>query len=951
MTPASAPYRVGNVDVRQLKSGAWTFQCVHRAPVNASLKDDGWHSYASCGKCSPEALQPILDAIAEVRSNGLEVPSAEDRQHEEQPKPNAAQHMSNGNGPRDSASNEKTAPQPELLKRPLRPDRSEIPPVPASVEEIKRTIQSLHPDPKDFIEVRVLGSDGKVAGAGFYDRDHIDKAARTAAAQDAKGVYIVLNRIHPGLMALAPNQFVTGIRKTTSDADVIRRRRLLIDFDPIRPAGVSSTDEEKAAAWQVANACLEWLTARGWPQPVVADSGNGFHLLYSIDLPNDDASRDLIKQALINLGTRFSSPLVAVDAANFNAARICKLYGTVARKGFALSDRPHRLSRIMAADAIGIVSFEQLEDVGGKPAGASKSIGDTGRTSAAIGRANLADIEEALKFIDANPRDNWLHVCWALKSELREGGKPIWDSWSQGGGSFNQTDQDATWDKSKADGGIKIGTLFKLARDGGWPGSKSRREPEPFGASSSERSLQVRERTQVGNSEIAAAPQLPAITPSAKPPEAMDALAFHGITGEFARLIEPHTESDINAVVVQFLVYAGSAVGRNAYRMIDGARHSTNLMAVIVGDTSSSRKGSAWARVRQFAALVDEAWVKDHVRAGLSSGKGLVWAVRDPIERSEPIKEKGRYTGEYQVAEVDSGVADKRLLLIESEFMRVLKMAEREGNTLSITIRQAWETGDLQILTKNNPAQATAAHISIIGHITRDELLRGLDSTEAANGFANRFLWACARRSKFLPFGGDLHDSDCGRLVVQMKAVLDWCEAPHAMEFTDSARAAWERVYPALSADRVGLFGATVARASAQVIRLAMLYAVLDRSGQIEVDHLRAALAVWSYCEASAEFIFGDQLGDPDADAIFSALRSSPEGLTRTQIRDLFSRNLTANRIERALTTLATHSLAIIGHTSTAGRPAEIWRACRTTETTNTTKGGSGTERERASVV
>ena len=859
--------------------------------------------------------------------------------------------QTNGNGAQP-AQKAASASQSEA-NRPRQPDRAEIPPIHASVEEIKRTIQILHPDPTDIIEIRVLGSDGKVAGAGFYDRDHIDKAARTATAQDAKGVYIVLNRVHPGLMALAPNQFVAGIRKTTSDVDVIRRIWLLVDFDPIRPAAVSSTDEEKAAAWQVANACLEWLTARGWPRPVIGDSGNGFHSLYPIDLPNDDVTRDLIKQVLVNLGTRFSSSLVTVDAANFNAARICKLYGTVARKGFALSDRPHRLSRITTVDTTGIVSFEQLEDVGGKPpAGARKSSGDAHRANDASAPANLADIEAALQFIDANPRDNWLHVCWALKSELGEGGKPIWDTWSQGGGTFNQSDQDATWDKSKADGGIKIGTLFKLARDGGWPGSKSRRESEPFESSSSERSLQVRDRAPIGNSKVAtAASQLPTDTASAKPPEAMDAAAFHGITGEFARLIEPHTESDINAVVIQFLVYAGSVAGRNAFRMIDGARHSTNLMAVVVGDTSSSRKGSAWAQVRRFAGLVDEAWAKDHLSAGLSSGEGLIWAVRDPIERREPIKEKGRYTGEYQIAEVDPGVFDKRLLVIESEFMRVLKMAERDGNTLSITIRQAWETGDIQILTKNNPAQATGAHISIIGHITRDELLRGLDSTEAANGFANRFLWACARRSKFLPFGGDLQDSACGRLVVLMRAILEWCETPHVMEFTDPARAAWRRVYPELSADRVGLFGATVARASAQVIRLAMLYAILDQSGQIGVDHLRAALAVWSYCEASAEFIFGDQLGDPDADAIFSALRSSPEGLTRTQIRDLFARNLSANRIERALATLAMHSLAMIGHTSTGGRPAEIWRVCRTTETINTTKGGVTPEKEGASVV
>jgi hypothetical protein len=163
------------------------------------------------------------------------------------------------------------------------------------------------------------------------------------------------------VLAVAPNRFVTAINKTASDEDVRTRIWMLVDFDPSRPAGVSSTDEEKAAAWQVATACLEWLTACGWPQPVTADSGNGYHLLWRVDLPNDGESRVLVKQVLINLGLRFSTTLVTVDPANFNAGRICKLYGTVARKGFDLAGRPHRRSRITTADAIRIVVREQLE--------------------------------------------------------------------------------------------------------------------------------------------------------------------------------------------------------------------------------------------------------------------------------------------------------------------------------------------------------------------------------------------------------------------------------------------------------------------------------------------------------------------------------------------------------------------------------------------------------------
>src|SRR5205823_2415002 len=140
------------------------------------------------------------------------------------------------------------------------------------------------------------------------------------------------------------------------------------------------------------------------------------------------------------------------------------------------------------------------------------------------------------------------------------------------------------------------------------------------------------------------------------------------------------------------------------------------------------------------------------ITTGLSSGEGLIWAVRDP-------------GGKDAHGEPDAGVNEKRRIVLDGEFASTLKMLGRQGNTLSPVIRNAWDSGDLRILTKNSPAQASGAHISIIGHITREELRRELTATEQANGFANRFLWCCAKRSKHLPDGGDLHDADLRSLV------------------------------------------------------------------------------------------------------------------------------------------------------------------------------------------
>jgi hypothetical protein len=147
------------------------------------------------------------------------------------------------------------------------------------------------------------------------------------------------------------------------------------------------------------------------------------------------------------------------------------------------------------------------------------------------------------------------------------------------------------------------------------------------------------------------------------------------------------------------------------------------------------------------------------------------------------------------------------------------------------------------------------------------------------------------------------------------------------LAFDEDAAQAWTKVYPRLSSGRPGLLGAVLGRAEAQTLRLACLYAALDCSPTIDLDHLRAALAVWQYCEDSAAFVFGDRLGDPDSDAILVALRANPSGLSRTHIQGLFSRNLSAGRLAAALASLLKGNLATVRQVATNGRPAEIWEA------------------------
>jgi len=236
----------------------------------------------------------------------------------------------------------------------------------------------------------------------------------------------------------------------------------------------------------------------------------------------------------------------------------------------------------------------------------------------------------------------------------------------------------------------------------------------------------------------------------------------------------------------------------------------------------------------------------------------------------------------------------------------------------------------LMIMTKTSAAQASETHISIIGHITIDELRRALDETSMVNGFANRFLFACVRRSKLLPFGGDLGEDDIQKLAAMTHHTLETIRvACRRIRFTDSAAAIWTDVYPQLTAERPGIFGAVTARAEAQTLRLALLYALLDERNAIDAPHLTAALAIWKYCEASARYIFGDATGDPVADEILRALRAcAPDGMTRTDIYNLLGRHRSRERTGAALATLLQYGkVRRVTRPSGGGRPVEIWMA------------------------
>jgi len=408
--------------------------------------------------------------------------------------------------------------------------------------------------------------------------------------------------------------------------------------------------------------------------------------------------------------------------------------------------------------------------------------------------------------------------------------------------------------------------------------------------------------------------QIPTSTEIASYGHRLEDHALYGLPGEFVRMILPHTEADPAALLVSLLVGFGSIIGRNAFFQVEGTKHYGNLFAVLVGGSSTGRKGTSWGRVREVLGLTYPEWL-GRIQSGLSSGEGLITAASSP----------------------ENGKGDPRVLVIQPEFASTLAVMGRQGNILSPIIRESWDSGSLQTMVRQNPLRVDGAHVSIIGHITQEELRRNLNSTEAANGFANRFLWIRSGRSKYLPDGGCLADSEIAEFAGKLRPPVAFARQTLQLQRDSGARDLWHYVYRELSDGASALVGAVTSRAAAQVLRLSVLYALMDSSPLIRVEHLEAALAVWHYAEKSAEWIFGSAVGDPVADSILQMLRAKPIGMSRSEISAAFSRNQTAGRIDQALQSLVALGLAFATPQPTGGRTAEIWKAIPA-ETKNTKK-------------
>jgi len=423
----------------------------------------------------------------------------------------------------------------------------------------------------------------------------------------------------------------------------------------------------------------------------------------------------------------------------------------------------------------------------------------------------------------------------------------------------------------------------------------------------------------------------PAVTGPAWPQ--LHPAAVHGTLGRFVRAAAPHTEADQAGILVACLVLLGGLVGSRPHTVAGNERHGTALFAVLVGGTSKGRKGSAMAVARALADTIDPAFIRTRLLGGFGSGEALVDELRDPADDGK-----------------DTGAADKRLCVDEPEFARLLKVVGRDGSILGQIVRHAWDGRRLEARSRARTVVASDFHVSALCQVTAEELRARLTDTETYGGTANRFLFAAVRRGELHPTGGNVPQHILDEYGCLLREHIDTSTRLRAARgdahrpFTRSpaAEAAWARLYGRLADDEPdGLLGSIIARDAAQCLRLSLLYAVLDGAADIDVQHVRAAEALWDYSRASAAYVFGDSLGDQVADRLLAALRAAGEsGLDRTAQSAAFGRHVPAARLDVAGERLVALGLAVRRTEDTAGRRRLLLCACE--ESASSEERGAG---------
>jgi hypothetical protein len=856
-----------------------------------------------------------------------------------------------------------TVPRPSVEKKLERGAKSMNAPctIPrADQAAIIKALAALFP-PDDVIELRSFPKGRKRTDAGYFDGDHRHQLAEHAAMLNRNGaaVYVTLNPIDPQLLARYCNRIEAGAAATTTDAQVTRRRWLLLDFDPTRPSNTSATDAQLGAAKATARRCYQALHDDGWPEPLAAESGNGFHLVYPLDLPNDTESRDLLKGVLAGLAATFDNEQVTVDQTVFNAGRITKLYGTVATKGDHTALAPWRLSQVVSTPSRGeVVTVGQLRArlpaaANANPsAQASRYERGTGRREAfdlgnfleRLGIASAQDIHEGSeRFKLAHCPFNHQH------------GKGEAAIFRMAGGALGfKCQHNSCSDKSWADLRVLVdGPRQQRKRPPADVSAllKQGQGPAPESALSDDgrklrAALTVIPKSENSGKQASQDDSVDSHRNAPKPDTAM----LYGLIGDVARAAAETTEANRYAAAAAHIALLSAGFGRNVFLAVGNVKHHARIFMLHVGRSGRGRKGEATALTKRIRSAIENQHNEDTGNladplcgqmhdGGLSTREGLALLIHD-----------GYKAGKEEVLPIE----DKRLWVIESEFANVLHQAKRDGNTLSAALRDSWDGVGIRPATKTSRLWASNPHISLTGNITPSELLGLMESRELSNGFANRFLIFWAERERIEPFPLPTPRAVVTDLAERTKAAIRFATEGYPeskdsrpMELSADAKAEYARLYRGeLSrlADGEKVAALTERRAP-MLLRLAMLFALTDHTLTIDVHHIHAALAWVRFHRESVRFIFNDAAGElaaressAGAVKILDYLKQNGQTSRADLSKKCFSGHLSAKRMDEALDSLLMNtppSIEVLEgeKDDKSGKRTKFYHCCETGET------------------
>jgi hypothetical protein len=707
-------------------------------------------------------------------------------------------------------------------------------------------------EPGAVYELRAFGRN---THSGYFN--DLDKLA--AAADRLSGhfpaVYITANPVQPDLLARAENRVrdYVGAGDTTPDALIVKRRWLPVDFDaqPAHKYKVSSTDSEHQVALDRARECREWLCSQGWPDPVYASSGNGGHLLYRIDLPNDDASRDLLKDCLLALSLRFSDAAAEVDPANYNAARIWKVYSTVVAKGDSIAERPHRIARILEIpDSASVVPVSLLQALADEVPQQEPSDKRTYRGNG--GAFNL---------------DRWI-----VDHDVQVHHTSAWNSgqrWVLEQCPWNEDHTDlSAYIVQLNSGGIGAGCHHSGCTGKGWPDLRAVFEPGYRGRKHS--NGHTAENVDYDNLEELTYAE----TRSPAPP--FPDLAWHPLLAEGRDWISPCTSAAFEWIFSAVKAVVELVIGPRVYVQM-GREVRANSFQLNIGPPSE-KKGTPLSLVsskliRPHGDLFGLTEDNFEIVRGTGSAEGLLQAfMYETIEMNSRGQEISRLTP----------APGRRILNVEEEFGNLLTKAHSTATqNLRDIICQLWDGEDVSPRTRKRSIKAIQPFYSLLTMTTAETLSSRMLEDDILSGLMTRaqIYQGTLRPPKAWPKAPDRQAALnlAAKLTdlnnhVQIVAANSPC-----IEASPAADAAWEAAHTVLyeNSRKAGTpaLGDMLSRIPIHAIKFALTHAMMSHHERIETDDLAPALALADYWAKTVHEIAGAELGGDDRKVEFKIMR------------------------------------------------------------------------------